>query len=143
MDGWGRYTPNGYHCVVSKDGDRGGFHVEKGNISINNKADYSIEYEAVSSEITSIGMWTHVVAVVSSQSVEFYINGKSAAKNSYNNVNISETNNRNLFIGRYGYGENAGGTGGAGWYPFNGDIDDVRIYNRALSESEVQALYNE
>jgi len=26
---------------------------------------------------------------------------------------------------------------------FDGMIDDVRIYNRALSESEVQALYNE
>lgn len=28
-------------------------------------------------------------------------------------------------------------------YYFEGLIDDVRIYNRALSESEIQALFNE
>ena len=26
--------------------------------------------------------------------------------------------------------------------PFGGLIDDVRIYNRALSASEIQAMYN-
>lgn len=28
-------------------------------------------------------------------------------------------------------------------YPFKGTIDDIRLYNRALSETEIQALYNE
>ena len=32
--------------------------------------------------------------------------------------------------------------GGNGTNSFNGLIDDVRIYNRALSAEEVQALYN-
>jgi hypothetical protein len=36
-------------------------------------------------------------------------------------------------IGRFG---NVGGTN------FKGYIDDVRIYNRALSAAEIQALYN-
>jgi prepilin-type N-terminal cleavage/methylation domain-containing protein len=27
-------------------------------------------------------------------------------------------------------------------YPFNGTIDEVRVYNRALSDQEIQALYN-
>ena len=27
-------------------------------------------------------------------------------------------------------------------YEFNGLIDDVRVYNRALSAAEIQALYN-
>ena len=26
---------------------------------------------------------------------------------------------------------------------YNGNIDDIRIYNRALSEDEIQALYHE
>jgi hypothetical protein len=37
------------------------------------------------------------------------------------------------------------GTDGPGWNSvaeFNGTIDDVRIYNRALSATEVQALYH-
>ncbi len=32
---------------------------------------------------------------------------------------------------------------GNAYEPFNGEIDDVRIYNRILSESEIQELYNE
>ena len=32
--------------------------------------------------------------------------------------------------------------GSWGWSPHNGLIDDVRIYNRALSASEIQAIYN-
>ncbi|MGC8776316.1 MAG: LamG domain-containing protein, partial [Minisyncoccia bacterium] len=32
---------------------------------------------------------------------------------------------------------------GGGWYPpINGLIDEVRIYNRALSDAEIQAIYN-
>jgi len=38
------------------------------------------------------------------------------------------------------------GTWGEGFrgndYWFNGSIDDIRNYNRALSDSEIQALYN-
>ena len=29
----------------------------------------------------------------------------------------------------------------AAWYPFNGMLDEIRIYNRALSEAEIQELY--
>jgi hypothetical protein len=32
--------------------------------------------------------------------------------------------------------------GAAGTYNWNGPIDDVRIYDRALSAAEIQALYN-
>ena len=28
------------------------------------------------------------------------------------------------------------------WYPFNGLLDDVRVYNRALNDQEIQTLYN-
>ena len=33
------------------------------------------------------------------------------------------------------------GKGSAGWY-FNGALDEVRIYNRALSAQEITSLYN-
>lgn len=36
-----------------------------------------------------------------------------------------------------------GSRGATGSYLFPGSIDDVRIYNRALSATEVQQLYNE
>jgi hypothetical protein len=33
--------------------------------------------------------------------------------------------------------------GGGGWQPINGTIDEVRIYNRALSEEEIKLLYQQ
>jgi len=39
-------------------------------------------------------------------------------------------------------GLNKGGSGGALQHQFAGSIDDVRIYNRALSADEIQALYS-
>ena len=44
----------------------------------------------------------------------------------------------NVVISYYEPAPNAGGLG----YYFDGVIDDIRMYNRALSEEEIQALYN-
>ncbi|MBI4136713.1 DUF2341 domain-containing protein [Candidatus Roizmanbacteria bacterium] len=55
------------------------------------------------------------------------------------NTTLSGTfsgNTRGVSIGR---GLDSGGSTNS---PFNGEIDDVRIYNRVLSPGEVQALYN-
>jgi len=35
------------------------------------------------------------------------------------------------------------GMGPDGWYYYNGIIDDIRIYDRALSQAEIQALYTQ
>jgi len=62
-----------------------------------------------------------------------YINGIKVCETSVGNQNIS-TSNVDLIIGR------------ANWdnvFQIVGSIDDIRIYNRSLSESEIQALYNE
>ena len=50
---------------------------------------------------------------------------------------IVRTNNNKLAIGRHG------ADSGASDSYFNGMIDNVRIYNRALNEKEIRALYNE
>jgi hypothetical protein len=42
-------------------------------------------------------------------------------------------NGRNLYIGKFS----------DFWYPFSGLIDEVRIYNRALTGQEVRVLYEE
>jgi len=44
------------------------------------------------------------------------------------------TSTADIFIGEYAFGGN---------YYFDGIIDDVRIYNRALNESEIDSLYHE
>ena len=44
------------------------------------------------------------------------------------------TNNINICFAKFGGGES---------YYCKGEIDDIRIYNKALSENEIKALYNE
>jgi hypothetical protein len=74
--------------------------------------------------------WHLVGLVVDNGTIKFYKDGAFiSSSNSYSILSQSE----NFAIG-------AGGMNG-GQY-FKGLIDDVRIYNRALNEAEIQALYN-
>ena len=77
------------------------------------------------------GKWHHVVVVISRTAgvKSFYIDGKFDNSNS---ITISgSVTNPKLFLGK---------TNWDNW--FNGSMDDVRIYNRALSATEVAQLYS-
>ncbi len=73
--------------------------------------------------------WTHISIVFDSDtnSVTMYINGVFHQSKYYTDYELLD----NLTIGAYG----------SNTYPFDGDIADVRVYNRALSTDEVQRLY--
>jgi hypothetical protein len=78
-----------------------------------------------------LGQWIHIVATYSGGIMRLYVNGSL-----YNTTSGTLALNtiRPLRIG-------AGQTEGAPAFFFNGLIDEVRIYNRALSDAEIQALY--
>ena len=83
--------------------------------------------------------WHHVVGVLNPGTgrVDLYVDGRNTAD--YNNIspgNIKGTSQRPFYIGRATWGD---GGSGSSW---NGDIDEVRVYDRVLSEGEVQSLYN-
>ena len=78
----------------------------------------------------SSGQWYHVVSSYDLHQRKIYVNGSLVASDSTTFALIA--NSLPLEIGRkpvYGFDS------------FKGIIDDVRIYNRALSDSEVQQLY--
>ncbi len=77
----------------------------------------------------SDGKWHHIVGNWDGQTVKLYVDGLCEAKEQYSAARVP--NNEPLFIGC---------DGNKGF--FNGAIDDLQIYNRALSESEVFSLYN-
>ena len=77
------------------------------------------------------GKWYHVVGTYDGSYMKIYINSNEV-RSVYSGNSLTPTTH-NLFIGR-----NNGVD-----YPFNGTIDEVRIYNRALSEAEIKALYYE
>ena len=78
--------------------------------------------------------WNHVVGVIDGSTSTLYLNGSSVGTGG-----VADAGSHNLYIGA----EN--GVGSAGSY-FDGKIDQVRIFNRALDETtdgEVTTLYNE
>ena len=80
------------------------------------------------------GAWHHLVTVVSEQNIQVFLDGVEVV-NEEKTYNYNSGNwENNLFIGAAQYGANAVNF-------THSSIDDVRIYNRALSENEVQILY--
>ena len=76
--------------------------------------------------------WHHVAVVNNANTFQLYIDGKADGSSSVMNPNITSGN---AMIGK--------STDGAAndWY-FNGDIDELRVYNRALLAGDVLNLYN-
>ena len=76
--------------------------------------------------------WCHVAGVYDGNDMILYINGIEVARRSIGAVTLDQSS-QPLFIGQEGIT-------GAGHRFFNGSVDDVLIYNRALSATEVQQL---
>ena len=76
--------------------------------------------------------WLHVAMTSNGRKTFFYINGLSVGKTKAQTPTHSHVKSKGNFY--IGVGTPLGN--------FNGDIDDVRIYNRALSAKEVKALYD-
>ena len=75
--------------------------------------------------------WYHVVGVADGTNKYIYLNGQLLASNS--GVAPYQTNNGNMEIGTANHGT-------AGF--LNGIVDEVSLYSKALSVSEVQGIYN-
>ncbi len=74
--------------------------------------------------------WVFVSFTFNGSVGSLYMNGGSAV---VSNMTAPASANVGVFLGKTSQG---------GWSPMNGLMDDVRIYNRALSAAEVSAIYN-
>lgn len=93
--------------------------------------DGSSAYGIAGAEQPPVGQWNHIVATFSTAGTwELYYNGVQVATATDDvSPNISGTGNQ---IGRTPSGNRY----------YSGDIDEVRIYDRALTQAEVWSLYN-
>jgi hypothetical protein len=83
-----------------------------------------------------INQWTHFVDTYDGSSVKIYLNGVLQTEAPYN-LGIFPGNSA------LGIGASVGqGTPGQFISPFKGKIDEVSVYNRALTPDEVQSIYN-
>jgi len=99
-----------------------------------NSGNYSM-YVITSSGSAPPGSWYHVACVYQNKNVMIYLNGELKGSG-YFNSNATGVADKNLAIGVRAYSsikENY----------FNGIIDDVRIYNRALTAGEVALLWQQ
>jgi hypothetical protein len=78
-----------------------------------------------------LGIWEHHVIQYDGSTVYWYVNGvRSAETYAHGYQTIDGT----ISVGRLPVATSA---------PVNVDIDDIRIYNRALTDEEILLLYNE
>jgi len=83
----------------------------------------------------SLNEWSHVVGVFDAGSLKLYVNGTLAgSKQALSVFSIQNTTKKVQISGWDGDGDNP--------FPkFSGLLDEVRLYNRALSVAEVMSLY--
>ena len=80
------------------------------------------------------GRWHHVAAAYDGQTLRLYVDGGERTKR-FKNYRALPKNNWNLYIGNLLVGD-----GECEFVAFDGLIDEVRIYNRALSADEIKTL---
>ena len=87
--------------------------------------------------VLKTGQWHHVAATFDGQFIKIYVDGNKL-KQARRKESLT-TNNFYLTIGNEtpGFEDDM-----EEMHAFDGWIDEVRIYNRGLSEKEVTALYN-
>jgi hypothetical protein len=79
-----------------------------------------------------INTWVHITGTFDGKRLKLYVNGVLSADASAGSINYEGGDARSV-IGSY-----ADGTGGY----LTGKVDDARLYNRALSNSEILTLYD-
>ena len=86
--------------------------------------------EFISTQTTTTNNWYHLVCTYSSNTITFYLNGIQTDQFT---VNPLPNNNGSYYFG-------ASPTGDDQFY--NGKLDDIGIWNRALTSTEITALFN-
>lgn len=95
-------------------------------------------YELYSTNTLPYNQWYHIVAQYDGLVSKLYINGLLNTSVTTNGANL-KSNPLEILIG----GEDAVHIGSTNSSSFWGSIDDIKIYNRALSNEEIQSLYTE
>lgn len=83
-----------------------------------------------------LGNWTHVAVTINGDLTTFYLNGQVSGAVNQDRGNAIDNTTTGVSIGREQY---AGSLPAGRWF-FNGQLDDVRIYERVLTQAEIQSV---
>ena len=148
MNGYGSYVPNGYFVLFSKAGD--GIAADPGFWSMtstdsNNLLHINLDNTNTNgftpnfAEDTTVSCfnkceWVHCVMVIDNNVWKMYLNGQLRKQKIIRSANFTLANIGDLYFGRMWGGNII-------WYPYNGVLDDINIYNCALSQGDVTSLF--
>ncbi len=96
-------------------------------------SDSSLQYYIYSDSAITFGEWTHVAVLFGTGGMKMYINGVEQNDTDANTVGM-ERAEANLIIGSI--------RSGSGESPFDGSIDNVKIYNYRLTPFQIAWDYN-
>ena len=129
-------VPSGYPGIIvaqpNSSGNQIGIFQHNGNFYYELGTSGDVTNRINPGETVTTDTWTHVVLTWNGNKLKEYIDGSSTGKTDSTPSDPSDDMS-NLNIGRW--------SGGPDY--FDGDISDVRVYNRALSRSEITQLYNQ
>lgn len=94
-----------------------------------------------SNQKVELNKWTHVGMTYDSDTAKLYINGTLDSYVLINDVWFTENNQFDLYVGILGVVDV--GTGSQIADPFIGSLDDLRVYDRELSATEIEKLYQD
>lgn len=118
------------NCIVDKDAQFLGYNLYLENGGVQMRVSSTRGTAAVTGGSVPLNTWSHVAGVFTGSQILVYQNGSLVgqvpAPSGLSNIS------KNLYIGMWG-------APGSGRF-FQGQIDNVRIYNRPLYHAEVQAL---
>ena len=108
------------------------------NLQIRNDLTIGIDAKGQQHKSTGITIslktWTHITLVCDKTTLYFYVNGE--LRTTLNNTGFSykEAKNNALYIGKMSYNSSTN------YFPLNGSIQDVRIYDHCLSDTEIKKI---
>lgn len=94
---------------------------------------FDSSYSTYFSATIPTNTWTHLCVTVNNGVTKFYKNGEYLGQQSRGSGSLS-SDASNTMVGRETYA--------GGYFSFNGDINDVRIYDHCLSVKEVKEISN-
>jgi hypothetical protein len=129
------YNISSASMVVNKGWDQGNGHYDILVLTSTKKSRFVIgrDLYVESNSIINLNQWTFITVSINNLTMKIYVNGILENTVLQSNNNSFGTNTDPLYIGKHDY-NNAP-------YYFKGKIDDIGIWNRALTQSEITALY--
>lgn len=136
MSGIGTKVSEAGQCIFAKGSDTYGLYA---NIALKNDNSAIINFRIKGGGTTATanisnfgtGSWHFLAFAVSNNTLKVYVDTNLSNQTSITNTDFTEANASNLSFGKF-----------SSWYPLNGKLDEIRIYNRDLLPNELLQVYN-